>query len=191
LSTNNKTAICGSLTKLSPGEYISEEKLLKLIAHIRKMTIIGKVPYICAPLTELLAEEQVLAKRLYELLADACLAIFGARAFVPHEHFDPQKHANYTPTQVDRVERKQVCEKTSLLIVVAVAPSWGGGIEVEMANENDVPVIILCERKKLEQRKVSRLLRGNPAVKATIPYDSNEEAVKKFMDIFLSVSVKN
>jgi len=191
LSTNNKTTVCGPLIKLSPEEYIPPEKLFKLIARIRKMTAMGKVPYVCAPLTELLAEEQALAKILYELLADACLSTFGARAFVPHEHFDPKKHSYYTPIQVYRAERKQVCKKTSLLIVVTVAPSWGGGIEVEMANESDVPVMLFCERKKFEQKKISRLLRGNPAVVATILYDTNEEAIKKFMDMFLSASVKN
>jgi len=41
-----------------------------------------------------------------------------------------------------------VCEETSLLIVVAITPSWGGGIEVEMANKDHVPAIILCEKEK-------------------------------------------
>lgn len=132
-------------------------------------------PYICGPLTELTPEEQVLVKDTYVALADVT-AEFGPRAFVPHEHYDPVKHANYTPADVDDAERRQVCELTSLLVVVAVAPSWGGGIEVEMANTHDVPVVILCQRSQLENRKVSRLLRGNPAVQEVLCYEELGDA---------------
>lgn len=134
-----------------------------------------KVPYICGPLTELAPEEQERAKDLYTKIADLCEEILGIRGFVPHEHYDPIKHAHYTPRDVDEAERLQVCEKTGLLIVLAIAPSWGGGIEVEMAYRSNVPVILLCERKKLEQRKISRLLQGNPAIVANISYDTKKE----------------
>jgi len=99
------------------------------------------------------------------------------RAFVPHEHFDPIRHRNFTPADVDRAERVQVCKKTTFLVVVAVEPTWGGGIEVEMAYRSDVPVLLLCPREKLEARRVSRLLRGNPAVVHTIAYDDDTDAL--------------
>ena len=138
-----------------------------------------KIPYICGPLTELSPEIQDETKLFYQKIADLCKEVFGYRAFVPHEQYDPLKHAFWTPQQVDIFERKQMCDLTSLLIVVAIAPSWGGGIEVEMANQNHIPVIILCEQKKLEQRKVSRLLRGNPAVVQIISYASENDALSK------------
>ncbi|MFH1181123.1 MAG: hypothetical protein V1705_01785 [bacterium] len=138
--------------------------------------------YICGPLTELLPEEQQRVKNFYVKLADACEEITCIRAFVPHEHYDPIKQANYTPQQVDEAERKQVCENASFVLVVAIAPSWGGGIEVEMANRSGVPVIVLCEKEKLEQRKISRLLRGNPAVVSIIIYTSEEEAIEKLQE---------
>ena len=139
----------------------------------------GKPAYICGPLTELSGEEQVRARALYTAIADLFKTITGVRAFVPHEHYDPVKHANYTSQEVDVAERDQVCNNTSLLVVVAVAPSWGGGIEVEMARESGVPAIIVCEREKLEARKISRLLRGNPAVIQVIAYDSLSDAIEK------------
>jgi len=148
-------------------------------------------PYICGPLTELSPGEQVEAKKFYELIADTCQDVLGVRAFIPHEHYDPQKHANYTPAQVDKAEREQVCMNTSLLIVVAIAPSWGGGIEVEMAYRSHVPIIIICEREKLEQRKISRLLRGNPGVINIIQYDSKEDAIDKFRKMYPPASAKN
>ena len=135
--------------------------------------------YICGPLTELPEERQRPIREFYEQLADIAEKVTGKRAFVPHEHYDPIQHASYTPREVDAGERKQVCENTSLLLVVAIAPSWGGGIEVEMANQNHIPVIILCEQEKLEHRKISRLLRGNPAVMQVIFYTSENDALSK------------
>lgn len=48
---------------------------------------------------------------------------------------------------------------------------------MEIANRNGIPVIILCERMKLEQRKVSRLLQGNSAVVCIITYDTEKEVL--------------
>ncbi len=135
-----------------------------------------KSVYVCGPLTELDPGIQATVKRFYERIADVCQRITGTRAFVPHEHYDPTRHAHFTPAQVDAAERRQVCEKTSCLIVVATSPSWGGGIEVEMAYRSGVPIIILCEGAKLKQGKISRLLRGNPGVVATIPYATELQA---------------
>ncbi len=134
-------------------------------------------PYVCGPLTELPAGEQSPAKEFYKEIADVCAETLGVRAFVPHEHYDPVVNPDFTPKQVDEAERRQVCQRTSVLIVVAIAPSWGGGIEVEMARQSNVPIIILCEKEKLEQRKISRLLRGNPGVKMIIPYSSRKQAL--------------
>ena len=136
-----------------------------------------KPAYICGPLTELPLGEQRGVKTFYETIADVFEEITGVRAFVPHEHYDPVKNTNFTPAQVDAAERAQVCEMTSILVVVAIAPSWGGGIEVEMANRSGVPVFILCEHEKLLNRKVSRLLRGNPAVVDIISYAAREDAI--------------
>ncbi len=138
-----------------------------------------KSAYICGPLTGLSAEKQESIKSFYEKIADICEEVIGVRAFVPHEHYDPVRHKSFTPEEVDRAERIQVCQKTSVLIVVPIAPSWGGGIEVEMANRTDVPVILICEKEMLEKRKISRLLRGNPAVQALISYSNQEEALSE------------
>ena len=139
--------------------------------------MIQKVPYICGPLTELKPTEQFAVKRFYEKIGDLCQNVNQVRAFVPHQYFDPILHADFTPTQIDKAEREQVCNRTSLLIVVAIAPSWGGGIEVEMAHRSRVPVIVLVPRGK----KVSRLLRGNPAVQEVIVYGSEEDALEQLV----------
>ncbi len=138
---------------------------------------IVKCAYVCGPLTDLAPEQQGVVKSFYEAIGDLCTRITGVEAFVPHKHFDPVKHANFTPPEVDAAEREQVCNWTSILIVVPVAPSWGGGIEVEMAYQNGVPVILLCEVQQLAERKISRLLRGNPGVRDVISYYTMEDAL--------------
>lgn len=147
-----------------------------------------KTGYVCGPLTELPHRQREGAKRFYEQIADVFQKVTGQRAFVPHEHYDPIKHASFTPRQVDASERKQVCKYTWCLVAVPLAGSWGSGIEVEMAYRSEVPIILLCGRKKLEHKKISRLLRGNPAVLAEISYVSRKEALdmleKELREIF-------
>ncbi len=145
-----------------------------------------KVAYVCGPLTELSTELAREVKIFYERIGGVCKKITGVRAFIPHEHFDPLKHPNFTPQQVDEAERDQVCNKTSVLIVVPIAPSWGGGIEVEMANQSNIPVIIICEKG----RKISRLLKGNPAVKTIVEYHTQDEAILKLKEV-LSTLIRN
>ena len=140
-----------------------------------------KIPYICGPLTELKPEIQADVKSFYTKLGTLCESLFGERAFVPHEHYDPIKNANFTPQEVDRAERAQVCENTSVLIACAIEPSWGSGIEVEMAFRSNVPVIILKPPKN-----ISRLLRGNPAVFKIIEFETFMDALEKVAHADLS-----
>ncbi|MDO8486335.1 MAG: hypothetical protein Q7S77_01380 [Candidatus Staskawiczbacteria bacterium] len=145
-----------------------------------------KVAYICGPLTELSDELAIATKNFYKKIGDIFQEITGVRAFVPHEHYDPLKHSNFTPRQVDTAERDQVCNKTSVMIVVPIAPSWGGGIEVEMANQNNVPIVIICEK----DRRISRLLKGNPAVKSIIKYSNQDEAILKLKIVINRLIIK-
>ena len=126
--------------------------------------------YICSALTELQPELQEPMKFILNRLGDLCEEALGIRAFVPHEINDPVHHANLTPAQVDESERVQVSALTSVLIVVTAEPSWGGGSEVEMANNNNVPVVILRQIIRGEPKKISRLLLGNPAVKRVVDF---------------------
>lgn len=135
----------------------------------------NKIPYVCGPLTELPARTQQRVKDFYVSIADICKETIGKRAFVPHENFDPIRHENFSPRNVDKKERKQIYDRTSLLIIVAITPSWGGGIEVEMANRSHVPAVLLYKKGK----KISRLLRGNPSIKHTIIYQTPNGALRE------------
>jgi len=67
-----------------------------------------------------------------------------------------------------------------LVVVASFLPSWGGGIEVEMANEAGVPVVVIHPKDK----KVSRLLRGNPAVIQVLRYYSEDQVLLLLRTVF-------
>ena len=135
-----------------------------------------KPAYICGPLTELNPAKAVLAQDLYSAMADVLKETTGIRAFVPHEHYDPILHANFTAREVYEAESAQVMEHTSLLVIVPIAPSWGGGIEAQMANFADIPAIVVKE----DHQKLSRLLMGLPNIKRVVHYDgTHKDAIRR------------
>jgi len=112
--------------------------------------------YISGALTAL--DDAPRTKLFYEVLAEIAQAT-GLRAYLPHRVSDPVSAAHLDPRAVYEIDRAHV---TSAAVVIAYAgiPSFGVGIEVELAREHGVPVIIVAER----DRPISRLLLGNPAV---------------------------
>ncbi|HEY6202915.1 MAG TPA: hypothetical protein VI056_07710 [Candidatus Limnocylindria bacterium] len=112
--------------------------------------------YVSGALTAL--EEGARMRLFYELLAEVVESV-GLRAYLPHRVTGPVAAAHLEPRAVYDIDRAHV---TSARVVVAYAgiPSFGVGIEVELAREHAVPVVLVVER----ERTVSRLLLGNPAV---------------------------
>jgi hypothetical protein len=112
--------------------------------------------YVSGALTAL--DDGARMRLFYELLAEVVESA-GLRAYLPHRVTDPVAAAHLEPRTVYDIDRAHV---TSARVVVAYAgiPSFGVGIEVELAREHNVPVLLVVER----ERTVSRLLLGNPAV---------------------------
>lgn len=112
--------------------------------------------YVSGALTAL--EEGASMRLFYELLAEVVESV-GLRAYLPHRVSDGVAAAHLEPRAVYDIDRAHV---TSARVVVAYAgiPSFGVGIEVELAREHAVPVVLVVER----DRTISRLLLGNPAV---------------------------
>src|SRR5436189_3732097 len=123
---------------------------------LEKAAVATGEAYISGALTAL--EDGPRTKIFYELLAEIALAAH-LRPYLPHRVTDPVTAAHLDPRAVYEIDRAHV---TSAAVVVAYAgiPSFGVGIEVELAREHGVPVIVVAER----DRPVSRLLLGNPAV---------------------------
>ena len=118
--------------------------------------------YISGALTAL--DDAPRTKLFYELLAEIAAAA-GLRAYLPHRVSDPVVAADLDPRAVYEIDRAHV---TGAAVVIAYAgiPSFGVGIEVELAREHGVPVIIVAER----DRPISRLLLGNPAVVEVVKF---------------------
>src|SRR5438093_10294634 len=112
--------------------------------------------YVSGALTAL--DDGARSRCFYQLLADVVESV-GLRAYLPHRVTDPVAAAHLEPRAVYDIDRAHV---TSARVVVAYAgiASFGVGIEVELAREHAVPVVLVVER----ERTVSRLLLGNPAV---------------------------
>jgi hypothetical protein len=118
--------------------------------------------YISGALSAL--EDAPRTKLFYEVLAEIAGAA-GLRAYLPHRVTDPVVAAHLDPRSVYEIDRAHVTS-AAVLIAYAGIPSFGVGIEVELAREHAVPVIIVAER----DRPISRLLLGNPAVVEVVKF---------------------
>jgi hypothetical protein len=98
------------------------------------------------------------ARVFYELLAEI-VSDCGLRPYLPHQTTDPIAAPDLDPRSVYDIDRARVA-RAGLLIAYAGTPSFGVGIEVEIARERGIPVILVAER----DRTVSRILLGSPAV---------------------------
>jgi len=98
------------------------------------------------------------ARVFYELLAEI-VTDCGMRPYLPHQATDPLAAPDRDPRTVYEIDRARVT-RSDLVIAYAGAPSFGVGIEVEIAREHGIPVILVAER----ERTVSRILLGSPAV---------------------------
>lgn len=111
----------------------------------------------------------------------------GLYPYIPHRNTDPVRHKDVSPREVDIIDRTAV---TSAVLIIAVAdnPSLGVGIEVEMAYHAHKPVILLCKEERIIERRISRLMRGNPAIVREIIFNDFDEALKElaqYLNAFL------
>jgi len=128
----------------------------------KKTTVGVGEAYISGALTAL--DDAPRTKLFYELLAEIAEAA-GLRAYLPHRVTDPVAAAHLDPRSVYEIDRAHVTS-AAVLIAYAGIPSFGVGIEVELAREHSVPVIVVAER----ERPISRLLLGNPAVVEVVKF---------------------
>src|SRR2546428_8392082 len=124
-------------------------------AKERTAVTVGEA-YVSGALTAL--DDAPGTKLFYELLAEIAEAAH-LRAYLPHRVTDPVAAADLDPRAVYEIDRAHV-RGAAVLIAYAGIPSFGVGIEVELARENGVPVLAVAER----DRPISRFLLGDPAL---------------------------
>ncbi len=100
----------------------------------------------------------------YELLAEI-VSDCGLEPYLPHRATDPVAAPDLDPRSVYDIDRARVA-RAVLVIAYAGTPSFGVGIEVEIAREHGIPVIIVAERDKT----ISRILLGSPAVMEAVRF---------------------
>lgn len=93
---------------------------------------------------------------------------------------DPVLNPDVLPKDVYQADIKQL-SISDIMVAYMGEPSTGTGIEIEYAHRHNIPVYILYEKG----RRISRMLRGCPAVKKEIVFTSPEDALKQF-DTLLS-----
>ncbi len=152
----------------------------------------NKLVYISGALSDVPADIRPRYLEFYEAIGRLVESL-ELIAYVPHLNTDPVRHKHVTPAQVDLIDRTAV---TSAELVIAVTdnPSFGVGEEIEIANHAAKPVVLLHQRNRLEQRLISRLIRGNPAVIAEIVFDDFADALIKlesFISSFLKERIKS
>lgn len=148
------------------------------------MALFRKLVYISGALSDLPDELRTQYLEFYEAIGDVVRDL-GLEPYIPHQNTDPVRHKDVTPPQVDTIDRTAV---TSSVLVIAVADnaSSGVGIEVEMANHSSKPVVLICDTKRLVLRRISRLIRGNPAVVHEIRYSGQDDALAQLRTFILS-----
>lgn len=99
---------------------------------------------------------------------------------------DPVNNPDVTPAQVYEVDTREL-SRSNLMVAYMGEPSTGTGIEIEFAQNNNIPVYILYEKGK----HVSRMLRGCPAIKKELVFENEEDALKQFDALLTRLSVQS
>ena len=125
------------------------------------------------PLTNLLDPEAT--KRFYDRLGQAAKNR-GFDFFLAFRNgTDPIQNPDVQPHAVYSVDTEEL-SKSNIMVAYVGEPSTGTGIEIEFAREHNIPVYLLYEKGK----PVSRMLRGSPAIKGEIVFESEDDALAQF-----------
>lgn len=132
------------------------------------------------PLTNL--HDPDATKAFYDRLGTTAQA-YGFDFFLAFRNgTDPIKNPEVLPNAVYDVDTKEL-SKSDLMVAYVGEPSTGTGIEIGFAREHGIPVYLLYEKG----RRVSRMMRGSPAVKGEIVFATFDEAIAKFADLLQSL----
>ncbi len=129
--------------------------------------------FFAGPLTNLANPDKT--KAFYRQLEDVARAR-GCTYFWAFRHgTDPVANPGVTPRDVYERDISEL-EKSDLMIAYVGEPSTGTGLEIEHARIKNIPVYLLYEKNK----KISRMLRGCPAVKKELVFTSQDDALSQF-----------
>ncbi len=135
-----------------------------------------KSVYIAGPLTNLGGQLDD-HKQFYESLGKVCESL-GCRTCIPHR--DNQENINPGKNHAEVFAWAVGCVKEADVTIAEVSiPSLGTGGELVVAAFEKKPIVLLSKKGT----KVSRFVRGNPAVVYHIEYETVEEAGKMLENV--------
>ncbi len=134
--------------------------------------------FFAGPLTNLSDPEKT--KAFYHRLAGVAVSNKFDYFWAFLNGTDPIKNPDVSPSEVYKIDTYQL-RQSDIMMAYMGEPSTGTGIEIEYANAHHIPVYILYEKG----RRISRMLRGCPAVKKELVFTSEDDAIKQF-DTLLS-----
>lgn len=129
--------------------------------------------YIGGPLTNLQHPEQT--KSFYKNLATVAVKNGHESYLAFLNGTDPVANPEITPRDVYARDIAEL-DKSDLMVAYVGEPSTGTGLEIEHAHQKGIPVYLLYEKGK----KISRMLRGCPAVKKEIVFTDESDALIQF-----------
>jgi nucleoside 2-deoxyribosyltransferase len=127
------------------------------------------------PLTDLADPEAT--KKFYVRLADVATKNGWEYYWAWQRGTDPELDPDVPASRVYQIDTYEL-EISDVMIAYVGEPSTGTGIEMEYARHNRIPVVIMYEKEK----RISRMLRGCPAVVKEIVYGSEDEAISLLDD---------
>jgi len=141
-------------------------------------TVIPMKIFFSGPLTNLANPDAT--KAFYEKL-DVASRSLGFDTFWAYKSgTDPVKNPEVTPQEVYDRDIKAL-DESDLMVSYMGEPSTGTGVEIEHAHMTDKPVVIIYPKGI----PVSRMMRGCPAVKKEIVYETEDDAIRK-LEAYLS-----
>lgn len=129
--------------------------------------------FFAGPLTELKNPEKT--KAFYRKLARVAKVNGFDYFWAFLKGNDPIKNPDVPPGHVYKIDTYQL-RRSDVMVAYMGEPSTGTGIEIQFANTHHVPVYILYEKGK----RISRMLRGCPAVKKEIVFTCEKDALTQF-----------
>ena len=96
---------------------------------------------------------------------------------------DPVSNPNVDPEYIYYKDLKELAD-SNLMIAYVGEPSPGTGQELEYAKEHNIPVYLVFEKG----RAVSRMILGNPAVKGTIEFTDEKDALNQLKTLLTSIA---
>lgn len=155
----------------------AHELFTREAVYLRALTPDTKSVYISGGLTNLPAEIKEGQKKFYENLGAAAEEL-GIKAYVPHLHSDPEKHAHYSPREVYDMDVAKVREMDAIIAEVTY-PALGVGGELDVAHAAGKPIILVSKKGS----KVTRYTRGIPSVVYHVEYEDEATALKHVKNV--------